>query len=149
MYIVDLYRELNDWYDIKRSAKKNQKFLTEQGLRVDFVGRIYTVINVPDELFKDTPSRENYVYQKLREYDDILIQLQINELVYPTIEMIPNTTSYLLVLQGNTDYVQFWKIFGHFLLYTGYFIALKFIITVISKNTDIFTNIFNFIKTYI
>jgi len=149
MYIVNLFKEINDWFYIRKKAKQNLKLLHENKLRVDYIGRIYTVINVPEELFNDTPSRENYVFQKLREFDDILIKLKINELIYPTIEIIPESNSYLLVLQGNAEYIQFWKIIGHSILYTFYFFVIKFIITLIAKNTDFFTNVLNFIKEYI
>ena len=49
MYIIDLYKELQVWRKIKKIAKNAEKELNEKGFRVDWVGRIYTVINLPEE----------------------------------------------------------------------------------------------------
>lgn len=147
MYIKQLYNELRDWYDIRKTAKANIKLLAENNVRVDYLGRMYTVINVPDTLMKDQPSRENFIYAEMRKIDDILIKMRVNELVFPSIEMIPDSTAYLLVLQGTTDYIQFWKIIGHSVLYTAYFFILKIIYRIISNNTTLIDTLINFIKS--
>ena len=69
MYIVKLYRELKTWSKIRSIAKENSDKLLEKGFRVDWVGRIYTVINLPEEVVSAPISQEGYVLMQLREHD--------------------------------------------------------------------------------
>ena len=50
MYIFDLIGEINIWRKVRAIAKENEKILNESGFRVDWIGRIYTVINLPEEV---------------------------------------------------------------------------------------------------
>jgi len=50
MYIIKLYKELKLWWQIRKVAKSEETTLREKGFRVDWVGRIYTVINLPEEV---------------------------------------------------------------------------------------------------
>jgi len=69
MYIIDLYKELKIWIKIRGIAMKAKPQLIEKGFRVDWVGRIYTVINLPEEVVSAPISQEGYVLMKLREHD--------------------------------------------------------------------------------
>ena len=50
MYIKNLYNEIKIWVKIRKIAQENKNKLLENGFRVDWVGRIYTVINLPEEV---------------------------------------------------------------------------------------------------
>ena len=76
MYILDLYTELQTWRKIKKIAKNAEKELNEKGFRVDWVGRIYTVINLPEEVVSAPISQEGYVLMKLREHDKFSIRFR-------------------------------------------------------------------------
>ena len=67
MYIIKLFREINLWRKVRKVAKENEEKLKENGFRVDWVGRIYTVINLPEEVITQPYSEEGYVLMKLRE----------------------------------------------------------------------------------
>lgn len=108
MYIVDLYKEINVWRKIKKIAKQNEKQLNEKGFRVDWVGRIYTVINLPEEVVTAPISQEGYVLMKLREHDKFLLDLGIADYVSPEFSPIPDTTSFLLVLSADREYMRLW-----------------------------------------
>ena len=45
-YFKELYLEIKIWRRIKKIAKESEKTLNENNFRVDWVGRIYTVINL-------------------------------------------------------------------------------------------------------
>ena len=66
MYIRKLYKELQIWYKIRKIANENKTKLLEKGFRVDWIGRIYTVINLPEEVVNQPISQEGYVLMQLR-----------------------------------------------------------------------------------
>ena len=98
MYISKLYKELNIWRKIRKIAKSEEEALNEKGFRVDWIGRIYTVINLPEEVATAPISQEGYVLMKLREHDQFLLQLGIADYVSPEFSKIEGTDSFLLVL---------------------------------------------------
>jgi|TARA_R110002060_G_scaffold36397_5_gene47404 hypothetical protein len=108
MYILDLYKELQIWKKIKTIAKESEKELNEKGFRVDWVGRIYTVINLPEEVVSAPISQEGYVLMKLREHDKFLLELGIADYVSPEFNPIEGTDSFLLVLSADRDYFSLW-----------------------------------------
>ena len=58
MYIFDVINEINIWRKVRAVAKENEKVLAAVGFRVDWVGRIYTVINLPEEVVNQPISKE-------------------------------------------------------------------------------------------
>ena len=74
MYISKLYKELKIWWQIRKVAKSEEIALQEKGFRVDWIGRIYTVINLPEEVATAPISQEGYVLMKLREHDKFLLE---------------------------------------------------------------------------
>ena len=108
MYILDLYKELQIWKKIKKIAKESEKELNEKGFRVDWVGRIYTVINLPEEVVTAPISQEGYVLMKLREHDKFLLELGIADYVSPEFNPIEGTDSFLLVLSADREYFRLW-----------------------------------------
>jgi hypothetical protein len=110
MYILNLYNELIIWAKIKKIAKTAEKELNEKGFRVDWVGRIYTVINLPEEVVSAPISQEGYVLMKLREHDKFLLELGIADYVSPEFNPIEDTDSFLLVLSADREYIRFWPL---------------------------------------
>ena len=108
MYITDLYNEVRTWYKIRSIAKKSELQLKEKGFRVDWVGRIYTVINLPEEVVSAPISQEGYVLMQLREHDKFLLELGIADTVSPEFNPIPDTNSFLLVLSADREFFKLW-----------------------------------------
>ena len=131
MYILNLIKEIRIWLKIRKIAKENEKTLNENGFRVDWIGRIYTVINLPEEVVNAPISQEGYVLMKLREYDKIFLNMGIADYVSPEMEKIPNTDSFLLIISPNNDYVNFSSIFWFLVKFVGVIIALRILINVI------------------
>ncbi len=110
MYILNLYKEIQVWRKIKKIAKNAEKELNDKGFRVDWVGRIYTVINLPEEVVTAPISQEGYVLMKLREHDKFLLELGIADYVSPEFNPIEGTDSFLLVLSADREYFKMWPL---------------------------------------
>ena len=110
MYIKNLYNEIKIWVKIRKIAQENKNKLSEKGFRVDWVGRIYTVINLPEEVVSAPISQEGYVLMQLREHDKLFLDLGIADYVSPEFNPIPNTDSFLLVLSADREYLKTWPI---------------------------------------
>jgi hypothetical protein len=110
MYITNLYKELKIWLNIRRIAKEAEQKLNEKGFRVDWVGRIYTVINLPEEVVSAPISQEGYVLMQLREHDKLFLDLGIADYVSPEFNPIPDTDSFLLVLSADREYFKLWPL---------------------------------------
>ena len=110
MYIKNLYNEIKIWVKIRKIAQDNKNKLLEKGFRVDWVGRIYTVINLPEEVVSAPISQEGYVLMQLREHDKLFLDLGIADYVSPEFNPIPNTDSFLLVLSADREYLKAWPI---------------------------------------
>jgi hypothetical protein len=123
MYIFDLLKEINIWRKVRAVAKENETVLNENGFRVDWVGRIYTVINLPEEVINQPISREGYVLMKLREYDRLFLSLGIADYIAPEIVELEAADSYLLILSPDRDYIKFIP-FSWFLIKTTFFLVL-------------------------
>lgn len=106
MYISDVISEVNIWRKVRAIAKENEKPLNEAGFRVDWIGRIYTVINLPEEVVNQPISKEGYILMKLREYDTLFLNMGIADAISPEIEEIPGADAYLLILSPDRDYVK-------------------------------------------
>jgi hypothetical protein len=131
MYILNLIKEIRIWLKIRKIAKENEKTLNENGFRVDWIGRIYTVINLPEEVVSAPISQEGYVLMKLREYDKIFLNMGIADYVSPEMEKIPDTDSFLLIISPNSEYFNFWSIFWFLVKCIGVIIALRILLNVI------------------
>jgi len=125
MYITDLYNELKTWHAIRSIAKKSELQLKEKGFRVDWVGRIYTVINLPEEVVSAPISQEGYVLMQLREHDKFLLDLGIADIVSPEFNPIPNTNSFLLVLSADREFFKLWPFVKSFAKTTGLILLLR------------------------
>ena len=90
-------------------------------LRIDKIGRIYTVINLPEELWE--LDKKDMVWpwmlDQLRELDELLMQLRLNDLVYPEVEPYPGAPAYVVKLTTSTESISIWK-FLRWLLNCGF-----------------------------
>ena len=125
MYITDLYNELKTWHAIRSIAKKSELQLKEKGFRVDWVGRIYTVINLPEEVVSAPISQEGYVLMQLRKHDKFLLELGIADYVSPEFNPIPNENAFLLVLSADREFFKLWPFVKSAAKTIGLFLLLR------------------------
>mgnify|MGYP000938904700 CR=1 FL=1 len=114
-YWGDLYREIRIWYIFRRTAVNNTKMLNEEHtLRVDWIGRIYGVVNLPEEVQTAAGEiQQAYVLQQITKYGDVMVKIGLADVVYPEIERVPGSTSYLVVLWPVFEDFNLWKILGN------------------------------------
>ena len=110
--LIDDYRQ---WKLVKDALKEPEvisgfkQFKYE--LRTDRIGRVYTVVNIPEELWPY--EKQNMVWpwmlEQLRELDDLLMGLRLNDVLYPEVKNIEGSPAYLVVLTPSTDSLSIWK----------------------------------------
>lgn len=125
MYIRKLYKELQIWYKIRKIANENKTKLLEKGFRVDWIGRIYTVINLPEEVVNQPISQEGYVLMQLREHDKLFLEMGISDYVSPEFNPIPDTNSFLLVLSADREFFKLWPFVKSVAKTTGLILLLR------------------------
>lgn len=144
MYIKNLIREIKIWNIVKKTVNENKDKLNELGFDVDWIGRVYTVIDIPDDLnnlpqksINETIERniavDMYIKEQLGPLSNLLNELRLSELImYPEYyEQFDGTNSVLVVLSPDRKYTTFWKLLGLLfatgLVVAGIVIALKLI----------------------
>ena len=109
-YWPNFFREFRLLLRFRNSVKSIQNELEEQGLRIDWLGRIYTVINIKEE-FRNQPDlvQQSIVFQELKPTNDILMKYGLSDYAYPEIQKIQDSFSFLIILYPETDYFNFWR----------------------------------------
>jgi len=152
IYPVNLYRELRTWWRVRKVALEYEDQLSSMDFRVDWIGRIYTVINLPEEVITAAPQiQEGYVLMKLRDYDRLFLQLGLAGDVFPEMERIEEdgVAAFLLILSPDRDYFKFWPFVG-FLIKTGLAVILgRFLWVLGTNNLDLILSILEDIKNYL
>lgn len=155
-YPAEIYDNLLQWYIVKKACKEKQSIeefkKCKYPLRIDKIGRIYTVINLPNEyveqyknLHKDVIN--NYVLTELVNIDEVMLKCNLSEFLYPKIEQI-SAFSYLIILTPTTDFLSIWK-FLRWCLNLGFiyfvYVVLNYFIFKFTDNT-IFGNLIDLFK---
>lgn len=110
--VIDDYRQ---WRTVKKAIEETEvkeKFKNfKYEMRVDKIGRIYTVINIPEELlpYEYRNMVWPWVLEQLREIDDLLLELRLNDLVYPDIQPLEEAPAYIVKLVPSTESLSIWK----------------------------------------
>ena len=112
-----IIRELQNYFYIRRIAKREE--LTPGSpwnnfkLRRNWYGRIYTVISLRDEDMGEEEVVRNWkAMEKMRPVNEYLKSLDFQEIVFPSIEYIPNSKSYLVVYSPVLDYFTYGWVFS-------------------------------------
>jgi hypothetical protein len=123
-YPIELWSQAKEWW-VCRKVCKQESILTmfknrKPEIRVDNIGRIYTVVNIPEDMYeKDAEAaRQTFLIEELRKVEELFLRLGISEIIYPEftrINDIPNSYAYLLVLETNKDMFSLWPLLGWFL----------------------------------
>ncbi len=125
--------DIRNYFFVRRTIKKNIGSLewTKFKLRVDWIGRIYTVINLPPEVIysPDSPEeiRPAFIIEESRPLNEYLTGLGLQEVILPEITPIPNSVSYLITY---TPYLRRlslrWVLYRIFLILILMYLQYKF-----------------------
>lgn len=91
MWIVNFFKELKVWRIIRNVCKENKQFLTNAGLKYDWLGHIYTVINRDPNIQLGSEEDRILLMKELNNIQTSLIKLNIIDLL--AYELIPLDSS--------------------------------------------------------
>lgn len=148
MYFRELYEEIKIWKKIRRIAIENREALAENDFRVDWIGRIYTVINLPDEMMDRPDLQEGWVFMQLRNYDKLFMDIGVADVIFPEIMPIPDRGAFLLVLTGPKDYLSGWKFLWNLIKIGGLIVGLRIVYVLIRNNWETVSTWWNNLISY-
>ena len=91
MWIVNFFKELKVWRTIRKVCKENKQFIENAGLKYDWLGHIYTVINREPNIKLGTDEDRQLLMRELNEIQNVLVKLNIIDLL--AYELIPLESS--------------------------------------------------------
>lgn len=115
-YWAELVSEIRIWWIFRKTARENTEKLNENELRVDWLGRIYGVVNMPEEVVTAAPQvQQAYVLQQINKWGPLTLEMGLADTIYPEINRIPGTPAYLVVMWPQYDALGLWYILGNIL----------------------------------
>ncbi len=147
--------DIQQWMVVRKAIKEPQviqSFKTfKYELRVDRIGRVYTVVNIPEELWEYEKRQMvwPWMLDQLRELDELLMALRLSDLLYPVVDPIDESgaMAYRVILSPSTESLSIWK-FLRWTLNLGFVTFTTYIINAIvikfsgSSILDLFLSIF-------
>lgn len=128
-YWYNFFIEFTVWFRFQRLTKKSKKLLEESQLRVDWIGRVYGVVNVPDEVLGAAEEiQQAYVLKQLGQYGESMKKIGVANEVYPQIQEIQGAGAYLVIFWPILDRLNIFSILGNILYAIIYSFAVYFII---------------------
>jgi len=132
--IHQVFRDLKNYRDLKKIIKKESAespTWSKLNLRVDRLGRIYTVINLPPEvtLSKDLPKEywPAYAIEESRPINEYLTTLNLQEILIPEYKEIKGSEAYLLIYYPYFIALSWWWIFSRIMFWVlVWFIEAKY-----------------------
>ena len=91
MWIVNFFKELKVWRTIRKVCKENKQFFEEVGLKYDWLGHIYTVINRDPSIKLGSDDDRVLLMRELNDIQKSLVTLNIIDLL--AYELIPLESS--------------------------------------------------------
>lgn len=91
MWIVNFFKELKVWRTIKKVCNENEYFLESSGLKYDWFGHIYTVINRDPNIKLGSDEDRQLLMKELNDIQNVLVKLNIIDLL--AYELVPLESS--------------------------------------------------------
>jgi hypothetical protein len=135
----ELSKDVRIWWIFRRTANQYKDQLNKDfQLRVDWLGRIYGVVNLPEEVQGASGEiQQAYVLNKISTYGNYMLQIGLADMVYPQIQKLPQSASYLVILWPVFDELAILPILGNILKSAFVGLILFFIYKFIFVNLDL------------
>lgn len=91
MWIVKFFKELKVWRTVRKVCKENEQFIEKSGLKFDWLGHIYTVINRDPSIKLGSDEDRYLLMQELNDIQNVLVKLNVIDLL--AYELIPLESS--------------------------------------------------------
>ena len=145
-YWYNFILEFRIWFIFQTTTKRNRKKLEERDLRVDWIGRVYGVVNMPDEVLGAAEEiQQAFVLKQLGQFGGILNELKLSNVVYPQMQEIKGSGAYLVIFWPVLDRLNVFAIIGS-ILYTLIYAFIVYLIARIFIVNEVFGNLFDFIN---
>jgi hypothetical protein len=145
--IFGVIRDIRNYFFLRKIIKRemiNSPLWTKNNLRVDWIGRIYTVVNLPPEvtMSPDLPRElwPAYLVDQSKGLNEYLTSLNLHEIIIPEYKEIPESTSYLLIYYPYFRNLTKWWIISRTIFWTSAII--------IESKTHWISNGFNWIISF-
>lgn len=97
-----IFRELKNYFFLRSVLRKESANINslwnKYNLRKNWYGRIYTVISLREEEMGEEELVRNWLaMEKMKPVNQYLTDLGLQEIIFPSIEKIPESRSYLVV----------------------------------------------------
>lgn len=128
-----IYRELQNYVFLQRVLRKEISDPTSEWqnfkLRKNWYGRIYTVVSLRDEdMGEEEPVRNWKAMEMMKPVNAYLTKLDLQEIIFPSIEQIPDSRSYLVVYSPLFKDLTFSWVFWRLIIISGIGIILNSLI---------------------
>ena len=152
MWLKNFFKELKAWHIVRKEYRKNKWLFDKFGIKKDWGGRLYKVINRAPEIELGSGEDEVYLRKELSEISAVLIKCNIYDILAYDLKPLDNVTvredgteefenGYLVVLTPawNLDkqYVTFWSILFVILLFAsigvGLYYGIQYLIPLIQS----------------
>lgn len=119
-----IFREIKNYFFLRRVFNRESKNPDSQWqtfkLRKNWYGRTYTVISLREEEDGEEELVKNWIaMERMRPINDYLTSLGMHEIIFPSIEKIPNSRSYLIVYSPLFVETKFSWFFWRIIFITG------------------------------
>ena len=138
---------LRNYFFLRKIIKReviNSPLWSKNNLRVDWIGRIYTVVNLPPEvtMSPDLPRElwPAYLVDQSKGLNEYLTSLNLHEIIIPEYKEIPESTSYLLIYYPYFRNLTKWWVISRTIFWTSAII--------IESKTHWISNGFNWIISF-
>lgn len=141
MLLKKIINEWKTWRVVRKTVKANREKFESLGFDIDWIGRLYTIINIPDEIMsmpiktnKDAGVQrqmiDSYIKNGLSDINNLLIELHLSDLIiYPYLyERFEHTDSILFILAPDRKYTKPIWVFLYFLGLATIIMGLIFLI---------------------
>ena len=140
-WLKNFFNELKAWHIVRKEYRKNKWLFDKFGIKKDWGGKLYKVINRDPEIKLGSGEDEVYLRKELSEISAILIKCNIYDILAYELKPLDNVTvkedgteefenGYLVILTPawNLDrqYVTFWSILFVILLFIGIGVGLYY-----------------------
>jgi len=145
-YWYNFLLEFRVWFIFQTTTKRNKKKLEENNLRVDWIGRVYGVVNVPDEVLGAAEEiQQAYVLKQMGQFGGVLNELKLSNVVYPQMQEIQGSGAYLVIFWPVLDRLNLFAILGS-IIYTGLYAFIVYLIARLFIVYNVFGSLFDFVK---
>ena len=143
MWIKNFFNELKAWHIVRKEYKNNKRLFDAVGLKSDWGGRLYKVINRDPNIELGSGEDEIYLRKELGEITNVTVQTKIIDILAYDLKPLEEETDlgdgkveyehgYLVTLTPawNLDrqYVTFWSLLFVGLLFIALLIGLGYVL---------------------